>query len=89
VATPTAKPASIDSIGKPGIPPPVTVEVLVKTLVTVVEYTEVYVEPVVTAVVDVATVTTEVWVSVVEKTPPKGPNRSIVDNGCVVTGAPV
>src|SRR3972149_7572743 len=90
VTNPIAIPAIIDSIGNPGIPPPVTVAVLVVELVLVIEVTvrNVDTADVVIRLVDVVTVQTSVDVEVVVKRPPKGAKRSIVANGFVATPPP-
>lgn len=76
-------PAITDSTGNPGIPPPVTLEVVVVSKVLVVEVREAKVDTVetVTRLVDVVTVETTVDVTVVIGTAPKPPKRSIVESG--------
>jgi hypothetical protein len=77
-------PAIIDSTGNPGIPPPLTLVVVVFVAVVVVDVTETKVESeVVTAVVDVNMVDTTVEVAVVVTSPPKGANLSIVESAFV------
>jgi hypothetical protein len=84
VRSPIAIPAIIDSTGNPGIPPPVTLEVLVVMAVVVLDTAETKVEiDVVVAVVDVNMVETTVEVEVVVTSPPKGANLRIVDSAFV------
>lgn len=92
VVSPMMIPAITDSTGNPGIPPPVTLEVVVVSKVPVVEVRETKVDTVetVTRLVDVVTVETTVDVTVVIGTAPKPPKRSIVESGLpiVVGGEP-
>jgi len=78
-------PAIIDSTGNPGIPPPLTLDVVVVVVVLVVEVSESKVEAteLVIRLVDVVTVDTIVDVEVAVNKPPKGANLSIVASGIV------
>ena len=82
VASPKTIPASTDSNGNPGIPPPLTLDVVVEITVLVVEVNELIVEAteVVIRLVDVVTVETTVVVAVPVNRPPKGEKRSIADS---------
>jgi hypothetical protein len=82
VRSPTAIPAIIDSIGNPGIPPPVTLDVLVDVVVT--DVPEINVEnDVIIAVVVVDMVETTIEVEVAPTTPPYDANRNIEASGLV------
>jgi hypothetical protein len=82
VRSPITIPAIIDSTGNPGIPPPLTLDVVVLVDVVVVDVSETKVEnKVVVAEVDVNMV--ETAVAVVVTRPPKGANLRIVDSAFV------
>src|SRR3972149_4227233 len=72
VASPKTIPARIDSTGKPGIPPPLTLEVVVVVAVSVVRDVNVDAIMVVIRVVDVVTVETPVVVAVPVRSPQNG-----------------
>ena len=86
VTRPMTIPASIDSSGNPGIPPPLTLEIVVVVAVFVVSDVNVEATNVVNRLVDVVTVETNVVVAVPVNSPPKGENRSIVARGGVGRG---
>lgn len=72
VTSPKTIPAKIDSTGKPGIPPPLTLEVVVVVAVSVVRDVDVDAVMVVMRLVDVVTVETTVVVAVPVRSPPNG-----------------
>jgi len=81
---PNKIPAAIDSTGNPGIPPPVTLDVVVVIFVLVVDVTETKVEiKVVDTIVETDPVETTVDVEVVVMSPPKGANLRIVESAFV------
>jgi hypothetical protein len=82
VASPKTIPASIDSNGNPGIPPPLTLDVVVEITVLVVEVNELMVDAteVVIRLVDVVTVETTVVVAVPVRSPPNGEKCRIADS---------
>src|SRR3990170_4874093 len=80
VTSPKTIPASIDSTGKPGIPPPLTLEVVVVVAVSVVRDVDVDAIMVVIRLVDVVTVETTVVVAVPVRSPPNGEKRRIADS---------
>jgi hypothetical protein len=79
-------PASIDSIGNPGIPCCGAVVVFVTVVVVFVEKVCVEVTAVTTPTVEVDTVF--VTVVVAASNPPKGENKSMVDKGIVPDNVP-
>jgi len=76
----------IDSTGNPGIPPPVTLDVVVVIAVLVVDVTETKVEievEIAVVAADTVDITVDVEVMMVVTRPPNGANLSIVDSAFV------